>query len=185
MKLILVVGMPGAGKTMVIDVARRLGIKVYNMGDVVREEALKRFNVITPKTMVETSILLRKEYGPKVIALRTIEKIDKSLDLVVIDGARSLEELEEFKKLGETVIVAVHASPRTRFQRLLERRRNGDPTSYEDFTRRDLVELGFGVGNLIALADYMIVNESTIEDLERSSLEIFSKLVKQHGQNRG
>ncbi|MEM0505962.1 MAG: AAA family ATPase [Thermosphaera sp.] len=181
MKLILVVGMPGAGKTMVIDVAKRLGIKVYNMGDIVREEALKRFNEITPKTMIETSIILRREYGSKIIALKTIERIDKSLDIVVIDGVRSLEELEEFKKLGDTIIVAVHASPRTRFQRILERRRPGDPISYEDFTLRDLVELGFGVGNLIALADFMIVNESTVEELEKVSLEIFGRLVKKDG----
>jgi len=181
LKLILVVGMPGAGKTVVIDVARELGFKVYSMGDVVREEALKRFKSITPETMVKTSIMLREEHGSRIIALRTMEKIDRSLDTVVIDGARSLEELDEFRKLGETLIVAVHASPRTRFQRLLERRRSGDPTTFEEFLRRDMVELGFGVGNLIALADYMIVNESSIEDLRRKAFELFSRLVRNNG----
>ncbi|ADG90415.1 AAA family ATPase [Thermosphaera aggregans] len=181
MRLILVVGMPGAGKTVVIDVARELGLKVYNMGDVVREEALKRFKAITPETMVKTSILLREEHGPRIIALRTIEKIDRSLNTVVIDGARSLEELEEFRRLGETVIIAVHASPKTRFQRLLERRRSGDPATYEEFLKRDMVELGFGVGNLIALADHMIVNESSLDELRRKAFELFSKLVRNNG----
>ncbi|MEM1596250.1 MAG: AAA family ATPase, partial [Desulfurococcaceae archaeon] len=38
---ILIVGMPGSGKSLVVQAARDLGLPVYTMGDVVREETLR------------------------------------------------------------------------------------------------------------------------------------------------
>ncbi|MEM4482079.1 MAG: AAA family ATPase [Desulfurococcaceae archaeon] len=182
---LLVAGMPGAGKSILTEVAREMGIPVYTMGDVVREETLKRFGKITPDLMVGTSVDLRREWGDDIIALRTLSKIEGQHSVVLIDGVRSLGEVEAFRARGETVVIAVHASPRTRFKRLLERKRPGDPSTYEEFSSRDLIELGYGLGNVIALADYMIVNEGTIDEAKivmRSILsDISSKLVKDNG----
>ena len=41
---------------------------------------------------------------------------------------------------------------------------------------RDLVELSFGIGDVIALADYMIVNEGSIEEAYKSAREILERL---------
>ncbi|MEM1780275.1 MAG: AAA family ATPase [Desulfurococcaceae archaeon] len=182
MLFILVTGMPGAGKSIVTRVAAEMGLPVYNMGDVVREEVLKRYGHVTPELMISTSRELRKEYGEDVIAVRTLEKIKQKAKAVVIDGVRSLTEVEAFRKHGDVVIIAVHASPRTRFERLLARKRPGDPNTYEEFLKRDLVELGFGIGNVIALADHMLVNESIIEDIEKQAKELLDRLVKMRAQ---
>lgn len=96
---------------------------------------------------------------------------------------RSLAEVEEFRKHGRVVIIAVHASPETRFKRLLKRGRPGDPGSYKEFAERDRTELEFGIGNVIALADYMIVNESSIEEAKAKALELLRMLVKAHGES--
>jgi len=178
---ILLTGMPGSGKSIVAEVARELGIPVYVMGDVVREETLKRFGVITPELMVETSRILRRESGEEIVAVKTIERIPPVHKVVLIDGVRSLKEVGVFKKYGDVVVIAVHASPKTRFKRLLERHRPGDPTSIEEFERRDLTELGFGLGDVIALADYMIINEGSIEEARNSALKILKQLVYTHG----
>jgi len=42
LRLILIAGMPGSGKSIVSSIARELGLPVYVMGDVVREEARRR-----------------------------------------------------------------------------------------------------------------------------------------------
>lgn len=55
MLYILVAGMPGSGKSIVAEAARELGLPVYTMGDVVREEALKRYGVVSPELMVSLS----------------------------------------------------------------------------------------------------------------------------------
>lgn len=180
---IIVAGMPGSGKSIVIEAARRLCLPVYSMGDVVREETLRRHGIITPDLMVETSRKLREEQGEEIIAVKTYEKISEKDVIVVIDGVRSLREIEYFKKAGDVVIVAIHASPNTRYKRLLERKRPGDPVRYEDFVKRDLTELGFGIGDVIALADYMIINEGSVDEALTRSLEILRSLVERHGRD--
>ena len=176
--LICVAGMPGSGKSIVAAAARDLGIPVVSMGDVVREEALRRFGRITPEILRETSRLVRIEYGDDYVAARTAEKIvGLGAPHVLIDGVRSLREVEVFRRYGETVIVAIHASQRTRFERIRRRGRPGDPDNWEDFVKRDMVELGFGLGNVIALADHMIVNEGTIEEAYSWARRILLRLV--------
>jgi len=179
---VLVAGMPGSGKSIVVSVARELGVPVYTMGDVVREETFKRYGAINAELMVATSKRLREEFGDQVIALRVLERVREERGLVLIDGVRSLKEVEVFRAHGGVVIVAVHASPKTRFSRLLSRGRPGDPSSYEDFVRRDMVELEFGLGSVIALADYMIVNEGTVEEAREQALKIMTNLVKSLGR---
>lgn len=180
MLFVLVTGMPGSGKSIVASTARELGIPVYTMGDVVREETLKRYGTVTPELMVETSRKLREEYGEDVVAVRTLERIIRENPLakvVLIDGVRSVIEVEVFRKMGDVVIIAVHASPKTRFERLRKRGRPGDPSNFEEFKKRDMVELGFGLGSVIALADYMIVNEGTLEEAVEATRRILSELV--------
>ena len=176
---VLVTGMPGSGKSIVVEEAVNLGIPVYVMGDVVREETLKRYGVVTPDLMVKTSKALREELGEEVIALRTIERVKPCEKLVVIDGVRSLREVEVFKKHGSVVVIAVHASPKTRFERLLRRKRPGDPSTYEEFYERDMTELRFGLGDVIALADYVVINEGDIKETKAKAREIFRKLLKE------
>ncbi len=177
--LICIVGMPGSGKSLVAEVARELGLPVYNMGDVVREETLKRYGRIMPDLMVEVSKILRNEYGEEVVALRTIERIDSSKEVIVVDGVRSLREVSVFKNYArEVVVVAVHASPKTRFNRIRSRRRPGDPDKWSEFVKRDHIELSFGIGDVIALADYMIVNEGSVEDTREYAKELFRRLVE-------
>lgn len=181
---ILVTGMPGSGKSLVVDVAKELGIPVYTMGDVIREETLRRYGTIAPELMIETSRLLREQFGEDIVAVRTLERVSGDHCVVLIDGVRSLEEVEFFRKHGNVVIIAVHAAPRTRFKRLLERKRPGDPANYEEFTKRDLTELSFGLGQVIALADYVIVNEGLLEEAREEARRILTSLVGSRGRDR-
>jgi len=169
--------MPGSGKSIIAKAATDLKLPVVNMGDVVREETLKRYGVIKPDLMRKVSTDLRREFGNRIIAIRTLEKI-KDIDdpIIVVDGVRSLEEIDVFKSHGNVVIIAIHASPKTRFERIRRRGRPGDPDNWDDFWRRDLVELSFGIGYVIALADYMIVNEGSIEEAYKRAREILERL---------
>jgi len=175
---ILITGMPGSGKSILVEEAKSLNLPVYVMGDVVREETMRRYGIVTHELMVETSKILREECGEEIIALRTIERIKPCEQVVVIDGVRSLREVEVFRRYGEVIIVAVHASPKTRFERLLKRNRPGDPSTYEEFYKRDMVELSFGLGSVIALADYVIINEGNINETRAKAREIFKNLIE-------
>ena len=188
--VIVVAGMPGSGKSVVSRAARELGLPVYVMGDVVREEAARRGLEPTPANLNMVAKSLREEYGPTIVAERTAQKFRRDEEAVLVDGVRSLDEVKVFQRYGDVVIVAVHASPRTRFERIRRRNRPGDPRTWEEFVSRDLTELGFGIGSVIALADYMIVNEekSLDEVLEEARVLLQEKILGKelgHGHRLG
>jgi len=171
-------GMPGSGKSIGVEVAKELEISVFVMGDVVREEVTRRNLPHTPQTLAKMMLLLREEHGPAVVAQRCVEKIlrDSSAN-VVVDGARSEAELAVFKKtLSPVTLVAIHASPRIRFERLQQRGRADDALTLEKFQERDQRELDVGLGRIIAQADIMIINEGDLGTLHTQVKQTLSTL---------
>jgi dephospho-CoA kinase len=162
-KLILgLAGMPGSGKSLVDEVAKGKGYDVVAMGDVVREETQKRNLEPTPENIGKVMLDLRQKEGSAVIAKRCIPKIDSTKrQKVVVDGIRSLDEVEEFKKhYPKFSLIAIHASPETRFQRLYHRHRSDDANQWKVFHERDMRELSVGLGSAVAMAENMIINEA-------------------------
>ena len=155
-------GMPGSGKSLVVATARSEGYGVVVMGDVVREETEKRGLELNPQNVGKVMLELRKNGGASVVADKCILKIErKRSGKVIVDGIRSLSEVEAFKKHFPCFsLIAVHASPDARFTRLYRRRRSDDPDGWDLFNERDMRELGVGVGNAIAMAEQLIVNEN-------------------------
>jgi dephospho-CoA kinase len=186
MKVIGITGLPGSGKSVVSRVAKKLDIPLVRMGDVIREEAKKR-----NKTTGEIAVELRKEYGDFIVAERCVETINNyftyanaspkfksakyKCKIFMIEGIRSQYEVEIFKKHFKNFkIIAVHSTPKTRFKRLKRRMRPDDSKEESDFLLRDRRELNFGIGDVIATADYMIVNEGPLKKIKgivRSILE--------------
>ncbi|MCC6017500.1 MAG: flagellar hook-basal body complex protein FliE [Candidatus Verstraetearchaeota archaeon] len=177
--IICLTGMPGSGKTTMSEIVKEMGIPVVVMGDVVREEARIRGIEPTPKNLGKLMIELREKMGANVIAKRCVDKIKElNSKIVLVEGVRSLEEVEEFRKVGDVKIVAVHSSPKTRYERLSRRGRSDDPKSWEEFRERDLRELDVGIGRVISLADEIIINEGTLEDLKENTLKVFRKVIQ-------
>jgi dephospho-CoA kinase len=171
--------MPGSGKTTISEFVREMKIPVIAMGDVVREEAKVRGIEPTPKNLGKLMIEMREKMGANIIAKKCMEKIKElNSKIILVEGVRSLEEIEEFKKIGDVKVVAVHSSPKTRYERLFRRGRCDDPKSWEEFKERDLRELDVGIGKVISLADEIIINEGTIEDLKENTLKVFRKVIQ-------
>ena len=179
---ICVAGLPGAGKSLISEAARRLGFKVVVMGDAVGEEALKRGVPLSREGLGSLMLRLREELGPTAVAKLSLAKA--SGDAVVFEGVRSLAEVEFFKGFFDQVyVVAVYAPPRVRYERLRSRGRSDDPSTWEDFVERDLRELKVGLGDVIALADHLIVNTSTPAEAINQALSILKRL--REGSPRG
>jgi dephospho-CoA kinase len=158
-------GMPGSGKSLVVETARALGYDIVVMGDVIRQETAKRGLDLTPHNVGKVMLQLREEGGNYVIAQKCVPKIEEQASpKVLIDGLRSQFEADIFKEnFQKFVVVAVHASPQTRFQRLSRRGRSDDPTNWAVFRERDMRELGVGLGTVIALSEKILVNDNSIE----------------------
>ncbi len=168
-KIVLVIaGMPGAGKSLASGVAERLGMPVFISGDIIRAEALRRGLTPTKRNLGRLMLELREEEGMGAVAKRLIPLLEERKELfLVYEGARNVEEIDELKKRYLVVTVAIHASQQSRFQRLLKRKRGDRPQNWKDFYERDERELKVGIGKVIALANRTMENEDTKDDLKR------------------
>lgn len=179
--------MPGSGKSAAAKViAEELGYPIVVMGDFVREETRRRGLELTSENVERVARELREERGPAAVAEMVASHLGSlGVPGAVIDGARSLSELEVFSSLGRVIIVAVHSPPRLRLERMLARSREGDVRNEREFRMRDLSNLSLGVGSLIALADYMIVNISDLATLEREARRVAQEIRREERDRRG
>ncbi len=176
-KVLCLTGMPGCGKEEFVRVAQELGFSVVRMGDTVREEAARRNLGTSDAAIGGFAHSEREARGYAVWAERTLPKI--SQERVLIDGLRGTAELEVFRKnLGEALqVVAVHASPKVRFDRLRQRSRSDAPASWEEFLARDTRELAWGLGNVIATADFLVVNEGELGAFRAQTRQVLERVL--------
>jgi dephospho-CoA kinase len=176
--VVALAGMPGSGKSLVVDTARELGYAIVVMGDVIREETAKRGLDLTPQNVGKVMLQLRADGGNSVVAQKCIPKIEaQASSKVLVDGLRSLYEVDAFKAhFAKFNLMAVHASPEARFNRLFRRRRSDDPSGWEVFHERDMRELSVGLGNVVALAEQMIVNDNSVDEVKGKIIEALQRV---------
>ncbi|MEM2715860.1 MAG: dephospho-CoA kinase, partial [Candidatus Thermoplasmatota archaeon] len=117
---------------------------------------------------------MRKTHGAGYWAKRCLAKIENE-EFFVIDGIRNMEEVEIFKeKIDNLIVVAIHASQATRYERIRKRKRYGNDMSFEKFKEREKKELSWGLGNVIAMADAVIINEGSLEEFKEKVRKILS-----------
>jgi dephospho-CoA kinase len=179
MKVVSIVGMAGSGKSEVARVFARNGFKKLRFGDITDEEIKKRELELNEENERYVRQQLRKEHGMAAYAKLNLPRIDallKSSD-VVVDGLYSWEEYTLMKsRYGDDFhVVAVWASPKTRHNRLGKRQIRS--LTVEEAAGRDIAELeNTNKGGPITMADFTIINETSLEDLERETKKVISAL---------
>ena len=166
--------MPGAGKTTIAEGLKPKGFDKITMGDAVREEAKRRNIEPTGANLGKIMIDLREKNGPGAVAELIKDGIQNSKsDVILVDGVRSLAEVNVLKKIGTVKVLAIHASGDTRYKFLTVRGRSDAPADREDFTQRDSREIGVGMSESIALADETISNNNmTVTELVDAAYNI-------------
>ncbi|NJE85244.1 hypothetical protein E3E23_05315 [Thermococcus sp. CX2] len=133
----------------------------------------------TRERLIEFGKYLKDRYGGDVLIRLAIDK-KRHCRNIVIDGVRSKEEIEAIKRAGG-VVIYVDADPETRFKRLMDRKAGKDRgiKRFEDFKRMDDAEEElYHTSKLKDMADYVIVNDGTLEELRRRVEEIIRKVVE-------
>lgn len=172
MRILLIAGMPGAGKEELLNVARSMGIPFLRMGDLVREFHA-RIGGDMPVGQFANS--QREELGRNVWARRAIERM--SGDLYLVDGCRSMDEVEAYRSLSDdVVIIGIHAPRATRYERLVRRGRDDAPHDMGEFDARDRREMGWGLSDVIALSDVMIVNDSDLASFQEEARRVLEAM---------
>jgi len=177
--VVALVGMPGSGKSEVARVFQKRGYAAVRFGDITDEEVRKQGLKLDEENERQVREDLRKKHGMAAYAILNLPRIEAAIEKssVVIDGLYSWEEYKYLKeKLGDRLsIVAVWSPPEVRYARL--KGRAVRPLSPEQAGERDYAEIeNVNKGGPIAMADYTIVNNSTLESLVEQAGSIIGVL---------
>lgn len=132
----------------------------------------------TRDKLIEYGRYLKETYGEDILIRLALDK-KRNCENVVIDGVRSKGEIEAIKKRGGFIIY-VEARAEIRYERLKKRNAGKDRVikSFEDFLKADEAEEKlYHTSKLKDLADFLIVNEGTLEELKAKVEEIIGSLM--------
>ncbi len=176
------VGHPVGGKDTAAEyVAKKYSLHHISSSDLIRDYITKNnLGTLDRPNVHKHANELRAKHGGDYLVRVAFEKTKENL---IVSGLRAIDEVETFKKLGGTVI-AVVAPMERRYEFSKKRGRIGDEVTFEDFKKIEEEENeskdrnGQNVGKVIEMADIVIENNGTLEDLFLKCEEVVKKLQK-------
>ena len=179
MKVVCIVGMTGSGKSEVAKFFNEKGFVTVRFGDITDEEVKNQGLDLNEENERKARESLRKNFGMDAYAKLSLPRIEAALKTtnVVVDGLYSWEEYTYLKdRFGKDfVIAAVWSSPEDRYKRLGNRRIR--PLTPEEAAGRDRAEIqNLNKGGPIAMADFTILNDSSIDEMKQQVETIIARI---------
>lgn len=173
MMVIAVCGLAGAGKTTALEILERLGggARVY-VGSFVTAEVARRGMAATPQSERLVREELRASGGMAALAQQAFPTISGILvagRVALVDAIYCAEEYEFYRERfsDQVVRIAVETAKPERERRLAVRALR--PIDADALTKRDEFELTqLGLADVMAAAEHRIVNDGSLDDLERA-----------------
>lgn len=178
-RVLAIVGMAGSGKSEIAKVFEQRGYGRIRFGDITDEEVKRRGLELNEENERRVRESLRKEYGMAAYAVLNAARINKVLNTssVIVDGLYSWEEYVLLsQRYGPNFkVLAVYTSPETRYERLASRKERG--LTPEEARQRDYAEIAnLNKGGPIAMANFTIVNETTLDELKKETERVIELL---------
>jgi dephospho-CoA kinase len=145
------------------------GFTVHSLSDEVRHEATRRGLDHSRDNLIHIGVDMRARHGPGALARRVLPRLR---DKAVVDSIRNPGEVAVLRRVPRFLLLGIDAPQELRFQRSLRRGRLGDGATLEEFARKEKREnsstrAGQQLLATLALADIVIDNDGTIEELRR------------------
>jgi len=181
--LIGLTGRNAAGKGEVARYLQRKSFYYYSLSDVIRDEIRSRGEDPTRDRLIIVGNELRQKYASNILAERTLAKIEDDKHYI-IDSIRNPAEVDAFRAAKHFKLIRVEAPADVRFQRILQRHRESDPRTFEEFvalenreaegddTSQNLVKVEL-------MADHSLVNDGPLEKLYGQIDQLLPKLFKE------
>lgn len=182
-----VVGLVGpiaSGKGTVAKMLAEKGYAAYSLSDRIREEIKERGHEVTRDMLNMVSNELRGKMGADIWAKRTADMIVlDNPERIVIDSIRNPEEVNFLKQRFGTKIIGIIGDQKRRYELFKARGTNfAGINSWEEFKQlddRELIQTGDHkqqVAACLELADIIIDNSGTVEDLQKKVEDFISSL---------
>jgi dephospho-CoA kinase len=178
-----VTGLLGAGKDEVAKFFVSKGFYSYSLSDELRAILRERGEAPQRDALFRLGNELRARYGTGYLASRVRQKLKRP---AVVTSIRNPGEVEEFRKDSDFALLNVVAPLEMRYERLLRRGREGEESlTLEEFRMKEARELegsetGQQLGQVAAMADFVVENDSTLEALHEKLEQLYEILKKRY-----
>lgn len=171
-ELVGIVGTSASGKNTGAEHLEAQGYLHYDTGEIVRQEAIKRFRSEDQAACRQAGHELRQELGGGALALVAVREYEKrraDYEGLVVSGMRAIAPAQTIVD-HEGLLIYVDAPIEQRFARLVLRGRNGESETLEDFVVFEEEEIAGTLNtgqNLSAIADIShirIYNDGELAD---------------------
>ena len=182
-QLLAIVGMSGSGKSVAVEYLTKLGYPKVHLVNMIYQEMAKRSIERTPDGKSEKAFreMIRKTEGQDWVARQAIAEtkdlIAAGQKQIVIDGIYSWTEYRAFQHEfpGALVTIAIVTPKALRYERVAKR--PDRPFDAEAIRERDYSEIeNMEKGGPIAMADYFILNDGPVDDLQTNLKNILKTL---------
>ncbi len=173
-------GRNASGKSTLVSWFSERGLRSVSCSDSIRDWLTEQGIETTRENLIQGGRDLRRNGGPGVLAEMLLEMLDGQD--AVVDSIRTPAEVEALRGRGDFVLIEVRADEESRWQRMTERGRAGDPTEKEAFLAQEEAEAesedeaGQALDATARMAEITVVNDGTISDLEDRLEKIWSSL---------
>lgn len=125
---------------------------------------------------------LRAAHGNDFLVTHYLKKMEEEQPKnAVIESIRTTAEADTLKRNGG-ILLAVDADQKLRYERIQARKSSSDQISFEEFQKHEQLEMddpdphGMQKAKVIAMADYTILNNGTLEELHAQIEEVLTKI---------
>ncbi len=185
MILIGITGTDGSGKGTVVDyLVGHKGFVHYSARQIWIDILTERGEEIHRPNMRLIANEMRATHGDDFLITYYLKKIAAdSTENAIIESIRALKEAETLKANGG-ILIAVDADQKIRYERVQARRSESDKVTFEQFVAHEAMELndpdphGMQKQRVIEMADYVILNNNSVDDFYTAIEEVYLKLVR-------
>lgn len=178
--IIGITGTNGSGKGTVVEHLVSKGFAHFSARAFITEEIERRGLPVNRDNTRLVANDLRQAHGPAYVVESLFKEATTAGGDAVIESVRTIGETEFLKSQG-ALIFAVDADRKTRYDRAVLRGSATDKVSFETFCEQEDREMSstdpwdMNVFGVMALADYTIRNDGTIDELYAQVGEILEK----------
>ena len=167
-KIIVFVGLLSSGKgTAAKYLVEKHGAKAFRFSTIMRGVLDRLYLEQSRENMSNISTVLRQTFGEDLFAKVMAADVRKTEEnIVVVDGARRLADIEHLKKIEGFRLISIEADPKIRYQRLIQRGENPDDKNktWEQFLQDHELETEASIPALMKLADVVVDNNGSAEE---------------------
>ncbi|MBP3899746.1 AAA family ATPase [Candidatus Saccharibacteria bacterium] len=183
LKIVAFVGMSGSGKSVAVDYLTEKGVPRVYFGGMIYKEMEKRGIERTPDGESEKKFreMIRETEGKDWVVRQVIDEVHNLVNAgqrrIVLDGVYSWTEMKTLKHEfpGQMTFIAIVVPKRLRYKRVAMRPER--PFSEEEIKERDRSEIeNLEKGGPIAAADYYVLNDGSVEDMQKKLAEILEEI---------